>query len=62
MRDRVGLRPAEEEALDGYVEALGMEESLRRLVADLYPLFIAGVAERNWDYSRPRWLNRLFGL
>ena len=28
----------------------------------LYPLLVADVAEKNWDYSRPRWVHRLFGI
>jgi len=25
-------------------------------------VLVAGMAERNWDYSRPRWVHRQFGL
>jgi len=25
-------------------------------------VFVAAMAEKNWDYSRPRWLHRQFGL
>jgi len=28
----------------------------------LYPVLVAAMAEKNWDYSRPRWLHASFGL
>jgi hypothetical protein len=27
-----------------------------------YPVFVAAMAEATWDYSRPRWLHRQFGI
>ena len=52
----------EQEALEGLAAALDLPGDLRRTVEELYPLFVAGMAERNWDYSRPRWVHEQFGL
>lgn len=62
VRDPAGPRARERELLDEY--ALRMElapEYLRALEAS-FPVFVAAMAEANWDYSRPRWAHAQFGV
>jgi len=60
--DRSALRTYEREALDSYADALGLNPLVVRAIEELYPLLVADVAEKSWDYSRPRWVHRLFGI
>lgn len=55
-------RPWEAEAIEIYRRAAGLEEDDVAALLDAYPLFVAGMAERNWDYSRPDWVARHFAL
>lgn len=55
-----GLRAAERDPLDAYAGRLGLSDAVRRGLEEAYPVFVAAMAESNWDYSRPRWLERLF--
>lgn len=57
-----GLRPAERAALDDYAERIGLTSDVRSALEALYPVLVAAMAEKNWDYSRPRWLHAGFGL
>jgi aminoglycoside phosphotransferase (APT) family kinase protein len=57
-----GLRPAERAALDDYAARVGIEPDVARALEALYPVLVAAMAEKNWDYSRPRWLHAGFGL
>ncbi|HIG10078.1 MAG: phosphotransferase [bacterium] len=56
------LRPTEKEKLQGYAAALGLDEGYCRALEGCFPIFVAAMAESNWDYSRPRWVHRTFGL
>ena len=56
------LREHERAALARYRAAVGLDEETARDFVELYPVFVAAMAEKNWDYSRPRWLHRQFGL
>ena len=56
------LRDHEQAALDDYGERLGMEDGVRRALEEAYPLLVGGMAEKNWDYSRPRWLHHQYGI
>lgn len=56
------LREHEASALDDYARAVGIDDAARRALETIYPVLVAGMAERNWDYSRPRWVARQFGL
>ncbi len=56
------LRDYERECLESYCKAIGLEPDVARAIEELYPVLVAAMAERNWDYSRPRWLQRQFGL
>jgi len=60
--DRRARLPREAEALDSYAAALGLEEGYVRLIEDLYPVLVGAMAERNWDYSRPRWVHEQFAF
>jgi len=61
-RERSGLRDHERAALDDYAARVGLDEDARSALELAYPVFVAHVAERNWDYSRPRWVSRQFQL
>ncbi|MBI5433104.1 MAG: hypothetical protein HZA52_09770 [Planctomycetes bacterium] len=56
------LRPHERAALELYAERLSLEPEVPRAIARLYPVLVGAMAETNWDYSRPRWVHRQFGL
>lgn len=60
--DRRLLRAHELGALEAYAGALGLDPQLARAIVRLYPVLVGAMAERNWDYSRPRWVHRQFGL
>ena len=62
VRERGELRDYERAALDDYSARIGIDERARRAIEAMYPVIVAGMAERNWDYSRPRWLARQFAL
>lgn len=51
-----------ERVLDDYVERLELPRAYDDAIRAAYPLFVAASAERYWDYSRPRWVHRQFGL
>lgn len=56
------LRDWERAALDAYCARLGLDLRYRRALHALYPVVVAAMAETHWDYSRPRWLRRQFGI
>ena len=62
LRGGRGLRDFEREALDDYAARLALPPAYRRALEDLYPAFVGAMAEANWDYSRPRWVHRNFGI
>lgn len=55
-------RPHEARAIDRYAELAGLDAGVVEALMATFPLFVAGMAERNWDYSRPHWVERQFGL
>ncbi|QDV09029.1 hypothetical protein Poly30_45850 [Planctomycetes bacterium Poly30] len=55
-------RPHEQEAFDAYLQHSGLGVNDLAFYLEAYPLFVAGMAERNWDYSRPDWVRRQFGI
>ena len=55
-------RDYENEAFERYLQHTGFDSSDLAFYLDAYPLFVAGMAERNWDYSRPDWVRRQFGI
>lgn len=60
--DHDALRPHEREALESYARALGLDDETVAALEAFYPASVAAMAEKNWDYSRPRWLHRQFGV
>jgi aminoglycoside phosphotransferase (APT) family kinase protein len=56
------IRDYEREALERYCAALGLDGATARAIEQLFPVLVAAMAEKNWDYSRPRWLQRQFGI
>jgi aminoglycoside phosphotransferase (APT) family kinase protein len=56
------LRSHERECLERYCAAIRLEPEVARAIEALYPVLVAAMAEKNWDYSRPRWLQREFAL
>jgi hypothetical protein len=61
-REREALREHEKGALDDYADRLDLDGGFRRVVEALYGALAAATAEANWDFSRPRWAHRHFGL
>ncbi len=55
-------RPTEQLALERYLDAAAMDRDLLPVLLELYPALVAGMAELNWDYSRPDWVRRQFDL
>ncbi|MFT4539983.1 MAG: SAM-dependent methyltransferase [Planctomycetota bacterium] len=62
ITERKDLRPHEAFALESYLDALGLDEDYRVAIEAIYPILVAGMAERNWDFSRPLWMHRCFGI
>jgi aminoglycoside phosphotransferase (APT) family kinase protein/SAM-dependent methyltransferase len=60
--DREHLRSHERAALDDYAHRLELPAEYCRAIEGAYPVLVAAMAEKNWDYSRPRWLHRQFGI
>jgi len=62
VRDRRGLRAHERQALEKYRRAVELDDETASALEAIYPVFVAAMAERNWEYSRPRWLQRQFEM
>lgn len=62
VRDRRDLFDHEIAALDSYARALGLDAHVVAAIDAIYPVLVAAMAEKNWDFSRPRWLHRQFGI
>ncbi len=62
VRDRRDLFDHEVEALEAYARALQLDATVVAAVDAIYPVLVAAMAEKNWDYSRPRWLHKQFGM
>jgi len=60
--DAERLRDYEREALQAYARVLGLDADTVQALEAFYPASVAAMAEKNWDYSRPRWLHRQFGV
>ena len=60
--DRERLRDHERESLASYARAVGLDDETCRAGELMYPVLVAAMAEKNWEYSRPRWLHKQFGL
>lgn len=62
VRDPGALEVHEAEALARHAADIELDPDARRGIEALYPVFVAGMAERNWDFSRPDWFQRQFQL
>ena len=62
LRSPAGRTEAEEDCLQRHASALGLSQGYVEALLDAYPLLVAGMAERNWDWSRPAWIRREFGV
>ena len=49
-------------ALRNHAERLALPAEFTSALLLAHPVLVAAMAEKNWDYSRPRWLHRNFGL
>jgi aminoglycoside phosphotransferase (APT) family kinase protein len=61
LRDRQ-LSDAEGSILDDYCQSMAIPPERASAIERLYPLLVCGMAERNWEFSRPFWVHREFGL
>jgi len=55
-----GLRDWERACLDDYAARIGLDPEVARALEACFPVFVAAMAESNWDYSRPRWVHHGF--
>lgn len=62
LRERAELADHELEAIERYLGNVGLDEDSRSALELMLPVLVAGMAELNWDYSRPLWVHRQFGL
>ncbi len=62
LLDPASRRDYEDQAFNDYLSHTGFEAEDLAFYLEAYPLFVAGMAERNWDYSRPDWVRRQFGI
>ncbi len=56
------LRDYEQAALADYCARLDLSQDYARAIEAAWPALVAGMAEMNWDYSRPFWVHREYGL
>ena len=56
------LRPEERAPIETYVEKLELHPDVRFAIEEIYPVLVGAMAEKNWDYSRPRWIQNAFQL
>ena len=56
------LRDWEYAAFERYRQAVGLDAEVARGIERSFPVFVAAMAESNWDYSRPRWVHHHFGI
>ncbi len=62
LHSDAGLTRKELRPLDAYAEAIGLGPRARVAIELLFPVLVGAMAEGNWDYSRPAWMARSFGL
>ncbi|HKX45827.1 MAG TPA: phosphotransferase, partial [Planctomycetota bacterium] len=56
------LRDFEERALADLALRLALPRAYTDPLRAIHPVLVGAMAEKNWDYSRPRWLHRQFGV
>ncbi|HPF15942.1 MAG TPA: aminoglycoside phosphotransferase family protein, partial [Planctomycetota bacterium] len=57
-----GLEAWEAEVLAEYRQTMQLDPQVAQALESLYPVLVAGMAERNWEFSRPYWVHKVFGL
>lgn len=57
-----GFEPFEQSAIDRYATLLELPDGYMDSILRALPLLVGAMAESNWDYSRPRWIHRSFGI
>ncbi|MDE0895832.1 MAG: phosphotransferase [Planctomycetota bacterium] len=62
LQNPASLTQAEEAAISAYCAALALPDAWRKAICLGYPILFGAVAERHWEYSRPHWLRRAFGI
>ena len=62
VRSESSWRPYERDTFRAYAEGAHLDRSDISAFLGAFPLFVAGMAERNWDFSRPHWVEQQFGL
>ena len=55
-------RAYETAALQRYARSAELDEGDVETFLAAFPLFVAGMSERTWDFSRPHWVARQFGI
>lgn len=56
------LRDHEQAALADYAHRLGLDAAYTGAIEAAWPALVAGMAELNWDYSRPLWIFREYQI
>ena len=59
---RTSRRAYEHGALVRYAHAADLDEDDIETFVAAFPLFVAGMSERTWDFSRPHWVSQQFGI
>ena len=62
FQDRNQLEPHEQSAIAHYEAALGLPPEWYAVIAGAYPVLFGAMAEEHWDFSRPLWIKRMFGI
>jgi hypothetical protein len=62
LQDRTNLEPPERAAVEEYEAALDLPPTWYAIIARIWPVLFGAMAEEYWDYSRPDWLHRVFGI
>lgn len=50
------------ELLRTHARNLGVDADVQAALEAIHPVLVGATAESSWDYSRPRWLQRAYGL
>jgi hypothetical protein len=62
LQDRDALTPGEAQAVRAYEAALDLPPAWYAVIARAYPVLFGAMAEEHWDFSRPLWIKRMFGI
>lgn len=62
VRARSALHEHERTCLASYARTIGIDDGVVSAIEAIYPVLVGAMVESNWEYSRPRWLHRQFGM